>query len=292
MITGIQKPKPSKRKNSLKSEAVHGVVKDFLKFLNKGVEIKTWYFSQPYFRLPTEQEFHEIVKHRRRFEGKSLQEYYNSKPDLHDEPIYEFFKRYVRSEVLHRNLPRDFYWYDAKVQEPMKESPTTRQCLIQEHTCDILCHQMYLEAPSNCPALTFNRNRPVSDIGHVFHTEPDNEARESDLAKLFQDRQSYMYCFSQSGYLRLLEFKDKCEKLSKHYNICELDGPACCAGVMIRRVHTIYVDTLSGTFRPKLENINVFESILRRTFPFTKFEFKKDSSYLHTGWMYADHPDY
>ena len=50
-----------------------------------------------------------------------------------------------------------------------------------------------------------------------------------------------------------MEFKSKCDSSSKHLNMCELDGPACCAGVMIRRVDTIYVDTLSGTYEPELE---------------------------------------
>tara|TARA_B100000945_G_C20415576_1_gene614958 strand:+ start:1041 stop:1970 length:930 start_codon:yes stop_codon:yes gene_type:complete len=280
------------KKKSLKSKALQSTINDVLKYVSNGVKIKTWHNIRKMFRMPTEEEFHTIIKHRRKFQGMTLQQFYDSRPDLQEKyTIYQLYQELIDSEIQQSNLSFKFKIYlDVKI--PMLESRVTRQYLIEAYECLLDMHELYLGSPSNCSLLRYDKDNHATEIGKVFSTKPDEEKRINDLIELFKDSQSYMYCFSQTGYLRMIEYKIDCQQLSKHYNICEFDGPSCSAGVMIRRVNAIYVDRLSGTYKPTPENINSFESILKERFPFNHFIFKKEPLYLSGNYEYRDHPDF
>lgn len=137
-----------------------------------------------------------------------------------------------------------------------------------------------------------------SRASHLFHDDLlTSQFYCTDFSILFTPNQSYMYCFSRKGHLRMVEHTQQQNFFNaKHLNLCPLfleinKSDISCAGVFLELNGRIHVDILSGTYRPTFEHLKSFKKTLQHCFPFTMFTFKFDDLFLKQT-DFQHHPDY
>lgn len=279
-----------KRRQTLRQKAfIKNIILPVKKLAGFGVLVEEWNGVLTYYGEPNLDQIREIITTRKNFGGNTFVDLFEKKREFYEERGYK--DAFSAFQALMRNdLQENASEVLIYTEWPYLESRTTRQFLVKNYDRKIRLLKITLYPVEECDKLMSRENGSI--IGKKFEEKPSLKYKITDLVEVMSDGESFMFCFSKSGILRMMKYDMMTSTLSKHHNICNLDGPVCCAGVIIRRSSTIYIDRLSGTYSPKHSNLTEFVTVLKKSFPNTEFVVKYSTQYLDDGTRYKDHPDH
>ena len=109
----------------------------------------------------------------------------------------------------------------------------------------------------------------------LFSTEKHTKVIINSIDKLYDilcendPSSTFTYCYKSSGQLLLCKTNGKRDDMRcKHAWLCNSSNNICSSGIIMfdNLVKKIYIDNLSGTYRPKLQNLYIIQEVLKYNF--------------------------
>lgn len=228
-------------------------------------------------------------------------EYFNFENDEENEEALNLFKEYL--DQLWKSDGYGELQYSQRryvVKESISRN-TDFRFLHKIDSPELYIYEFQLPEPTKCKEIKKEIRKEIKKRDKkkfvISFDDDSNSAQDKstdikilDLQDIMDDSQSFMYCYSNNGILRMIEFNKLLEYESKHHIMCTEN--TCCAGVFLRQEEYIHVDRLSGTYAPSEESFKIFKSILSQHFRSDNFKFHKDLNYLRDNASLKNHPDY